>query len=190
MECKCSKKNKNGPPGQNVFLKQILSTDRPSMIRVTIVGITRMILLHLVFTDTESFDYWNSWGPALGQCEIDLAIIAACIPTLKPIVAAWLPSIFTSEPAYHESSENCFATTTFGGTKASGSRSGHAGVVPNVFVLSSMGRTRTTIRGHSPDESEEEEIMTSNGIMRRTRVDVVYTNTTPYANHNSRTLSG
>lgn len=137
-----------------------------------------MILLHLVFTDTASFDYWNSWSPALGQCEIDLAIIAACIPTLKPVVAAWLPSIFTSEPPYQESSEDCFATTTFGGTKASASsRSGlHAGVVPpNAFVLSSMGHTRTTIRGHPPDESEEE-ILTSNGIMRRTQVDVSYTN--------------
>lgn len=138
------------------------------MIRVTVVGIARMILLHLTFDHTEHFDYWNSWGPALGQCEIDLAIIAACIPTLKPVVAAWLPSIFISEP-YQGSHENYFSTTTFGGTRASASRPGHASIVPNAFVLSSMGHTHTTIRGHSPDESEEE-IMTSSGIMRKTQV--------------------
>lgn len=128
-----------------------------------------MILLHLTFTNAEQFDYWNSWGPALGQCEIDLAIIAACIPTLKPVVAVWFPSIFISEP-YQGSHENYFATTTFGGTGASASRPGHARIVPNAFVLSTMGHTHTTIRGHSPDGSEEE-IMTSSGVMRKTQVN-------------------
>lgn len=129
-----------------------------------------MILLHLTFTQAKHFDYWNSWGPALGQCEIDLAIIAACIPTLMPVLAAWLPSIFISEP-YQGSHENYFATITFGGTRASApSRPGHASIVPNAFVLSSMGHTRTTIRGHSPDGSEEE-IITSSGIMRKTQVN-------------------
>lgn len=123
-------------------------------------------MFRIAYTEPEKLDYWDSWGPALGQIESALAIIAACIPTLKPVVAAWVPSFFPNEASC--GTDNTYlATTTFGGTRVT--RSGHTSVVPNAFVLSNRGHTRTTIRGHSPDGSEEE-IMTSNGIMRRTQV--------------------
>lgn len=129
-----------------------------------------MILLHLAFTDAEHFDYWNSWGPALGQCEINLAIIAACIPTLKAVVAAWVPSVSSSSSeADYGNTDNCFATTSFGGTRVR--KSVHVRLAPDAFALSSVGHTHTTIRGHPLDESEAE-IMTSDGIVQIEQVSI------------------
>lgn len=54
-------------------------------------------------------------------------------------------------------------------------QTGHSSVVANTFVRQNMGLARTTIRAQQPDHSLEEseledEIITSNGIIRRTQV--------------------
>lgn len=135
------------------------------MIRVTAVSIIRLVMFSIAWDSPHKLDYWNSWGPALGQIESALAIITACIPTLKPALAAWIPSLFAGEPSY--GSEKFLATRTVGGTAVT--RPGHSSIVSNAFALHNTGHTRTTIRGHSPEWSEEE-TMTSNGIVRRTKV--------------------
>lgn len=127
------------------------------------------------FANTLPWDYWDSWSPALNQIEGALAIIAACIPTLKPVVAALVPSLFNSTNPANYGSENFVASRTFGG--GSVTRPGHTSVVPNAFVLQNMGHTHTTIRaqrsGQSLDDSEEES-MTANGIVRRTQVSWIF----------------
>lgn len=135
---------------------------------VTAVGIIRLVMFRVAWDSPETLDYFNSWGPVLGQIESALAIITACIPTLKPVAAIWFPALLPTKTDNY-GSENFMASRTFGGTAVT--RPGHSSVVPNTFVLRNLGRTRNTIRGHSPSESEEE-IMAAHGITRTTRVSL------------------
>lgn len=132
-----------------------------------------MVILEKVLVGTLPFDYYDSWSPALSQIEGVLAIIAACIPTLRPFVAALVPSLFDSEtPKY--GSENLVAGRAFGGSMVAGRRAGLPSAGPNTFVLQTMGHTRTTIRAQRPSESphrgSEDEVMTLSGIVMKTEV--------------------
>lgn len=135
---------------------------------VTVIGILRLVAFRRAFIDP-SYDFMNTWGPAYSQIESDLAIISACAPALRPLLSSWFPKLFQSEQSW--GAENYFKNTvggSRGGSKMS--KSGNRpGTIPDAFQLQDMGHTRTEIRGESPNGSEEE-IMTSNGIMKKTQV--------------------
>ncbi|CAN8103497.1 unnamed protein product [Discula destructiva] len=138
---------------------------------VTAVGITRLAMFRIAWTDRDKLDYWDSWGPALGQIESALAIITACIPTLRPVVATWMPSILASEPDY--GSADFLASRTFGGGTMMPRAGRRASAVSDAFELHRVGRARTTIRSHSTYGSEDG-IVASNNMMKKTQVDVSY----------------
>lgn len=86
---------------------------------------------------------------------------------MKPVLAALFPSFFGNAKVY--GADVFLASATFGGTKVKDSV--HKSIMPNAFVLIDMGQICTEIRGHSP-EDREEEIMTSHGIMKRIQVSL------------------
>ncbi|KAK6219767.1 CFEM domain-containing protein [Colletotrichum tabaci] len=113
--------------------------------------------------------------------ETNLAIIAASAPALRGLFLRWFPKFFaslksSSNPRYgygqsgdptRKSRTTATATATRG-RAASHHHHHHA----DTFQLKSM-KGRSEIRSHSPTTSEEE-IMTYDGIMRTTEVNVVY----------------
>jgi hypothetical protein len=125
---------------------------------VTIVAILRVVELHKKFYN-EGYDSRESLGDTLSSIEVNLAIIACCGPTLRPLFRSVFPRLF-SGPTTNEIGN--YNTPNTGGN-------GGAGIVS--FHLKDMhrSRTQTEIRGYSPNGSEEE-IMTYNGILRTTAV--------------------
>lgn len=137
---------------------------------MTVIGVLRLIDFCRAFNDP-THDFMNTWGPAYSQIESDLAIITACAPALRPLLGRWFPSLFQSEHSLGGAADYRGSNTFGGGAKASRSRTGRGGRGPaaDAFQLRDMGSTRTEIRGHSPDGSDEE-IMTPSGIMKKTQV--------------------
>lgn len=140
---------------------------------MTVIGILRLIGYYRAFKDP-TYDFMNTWSCAYSQIESDLAIISACAPALRPLLARWCPRLFQTDLG-SGATANYGASTTIGGTKP-GSRggmlAGSRAAAPAAFHLREIGRgpaVRTEIRGHTPDESEEE-LMTPNGIMKKTQV--------------------
>lgn len=113
------------------------------------------------------------WTPV----ETNVAVMCCSMPALRPLFSRWAPRLFgssgakNSETPYANSrgqSVNVTANGTSRGTKRESSMN---------YMLKdfSHGRkqTQTEIRGVSPSGSEEE-IMTYNGILRTTNVNVAY----------------
>ncbi|UQC82683.1 CFEM domain-containing protein [Colletotrichum lupini] len=117
--------------------------------------------------------------------ETNLAIITASAPALRGLFLRWFPKFFASlksssngrygggyvrsgDPT--KKSRNTVATAT--ATTGTRGRSNTARNAADAFQLKSM-KGRSEIRGHSPTTSEEE-IMTYDGIMRTTEVNIVY----------------
>jgi hypothetical protein len=118
----------------------------------------RVIELHKKFYQ-EGYDSRDSLADTLSSIEVNLAIVACCAPTLRPLFRTMFPRLF-SGPSTNEIGK--YVTPNEGGN-------GGAGIVS--FHLKDMhrSRTQTEIRGYSPNGSEEE-IMTYNGILRTTAV--------------------
>ncbi|KAK1672538.1 CFEM domain-containing protein [Colletotrichum godetiae] len=117
--------------------------------------------------------------------ETNLAIITASAPALRGLFLRWFPKFFASLKSssngrygggYNRSgdptkkSRNTVATAT--ATTGTRGRSNTTRNAADAFQLKSM-KGRSEIRGHSPTTSEEE-IMTYDGIMRTTEVNIVY----------------
>ncbi|KAH6954807.1 hypothetical protein DER45DRAFT_616140 [Fusarium avenaceum] len=128
----------------------------------TIVAILRVVELHKKFYK-EGYDSRESLADTLSSIEVNLAIIACCGPTLRPLFRSMFPRLFSGPTTNEAGKYNTAHTGDNGG----------AGVVS--FHLKDMhrSRTQTEIRGYSPNGSEEE-IMTYNGILRTTDVDIRY----------------
>ncbi|KAF5717235.1 integral membrane protein PTH11 [Fusarium mundagurra] len=130
---------------------------------VTIVAILRVIELHKKFY-VKGYDSRHKLGDTLSSIEVNLAIIACCIPALRPLFRRMFPRLFSGKSSTENGKYN---------TPSSRYGNGTAGV--SSFHLKDMhrSRTQTEIRGYSPNGSEEE-IMTYNGILRTTAVDIKY----------------
>ncbi|KAF2963213.1 hypothetical protein GQX73_g10355 [Xylaria multiplex] len=158
---------------------------------VTIIGAVRLANVYKLFfvaPDPNSDPYYDI-GLTLNALEINLAIVSGSIPGLRPIFRKWFPSLFggnsnkyTNDPYRYKSNDRYGGGTGLrSGIRAgteSGLAHGHGGI--GLKNLSRSDRAQhTEIRSVSPSGSEEE-IMTSNGIMRTTDVEIHYTSeTTP-----------
>lgn len=133
--------------------------------RVTCIGILRLVIIHHSFSEPK-YDYIRGWDTAWSQIESTLAIIAACIPPLRPLLTVLMPGLFppagSAQPGVD--SEACFATATVGGTKMPGSGHRRAGVQQaggggdedESFELKHMGRSRAGVRAQAPSASQED----------------------------------
>lgn len=120
--------------------------------------------------------------------EVNLAVISCSMPALRPLFSRWYPRLFGSgnsgkstEP-YGANTGNASAHVTSGGSRNRESHSMN-------YMLKDMHPARkqqhTEIRGVSPSGSEEE-IMTYNGILRTTNVNVMYEDTKRSDTNSSR----
>ncbi|WYZ35089.1 hypothetical protein EsH8_I_001365 [Colletotrichum jinshuiense] len=122
-----------------------------------------------------SYDARHGIGDTYSTIEVNLSIIAACVPALRPLFRKWMPGMFSNKSsadnnAYNSSQYARYGTGTGTGT---GAVRNQRNTIGNGFPLKDMRNTHTEIRGHSPDGSEEE-IMTFNGIVRTTNVEITY----------------
>ncbi|GKT83769.1 CFEM domain-containing protein [Colletotrichum tofieldiae] len=107
----------------------------------------------------------------LGLKMLNLSIIAACIPALRPLFRKWMPGMFSNKSSAGNAGYNSSQYAPYGAGTGNGTGPGriNRNTTGNGFPLKDMRNTHTEIRGHSPDGSEEE-IMTFNGIIRTTNV--------------------
>ncbi|KAM6517791.1 hypothetical protein FSOLCH5_006559 [Fusarium solani] len=136
---------------------------------VTVVGIIRVHEFRKKFYHIDpNYDPRNSLGETLSNIEVNLAIIASCGPALRPLFRRMFPGLFSNK----SSNEAMDYNTRSRYDNSTGIRHTTAA---RSFPLKDihLSKTHTEIRGHSPNGSEEE-IMTYNGIIRTTAVDVKY----------------
>ncbi|KAI5867230.1 hypothetical protein GGS23DRAFT_166830 [Durotheca rogersii] len=150
---------------------------------VTVVSILRMLWIIETSLYPMKYDYSYDIRFTYSAVETNLAIISASGPALRPLFMVWFPRFFsslrgTTNPNYRyrdaayalNDTENAKKSATRTGTHGNSSKSEHT--YTPAFMLKDTKR-RTEIRGHSPTDSEEE-IMTYNGIVRTTEVDIQY----------------
>lgn len=114
----------------------------------------RIVAFKHFFFDKETYDFGDTWGPSYSTIEPNVAIIAACIPSLTPLLRRWLPRVFgTSVKKSSPSWEN--------GYSGEGSRS---------MQLHNMGRTCAEVRGGHMLSGSQEEMIPSEGIVKTTWV--------------------
>lgn len=130
--------------------------------RVTCIGILRLVVKHHSFTDP-SYDYINGWGTSYSQIESCTAIISACVPAVRPLLASMMPGWFPTVER-GAGSEACFATATIGGIQMSGPGHKSAGAHDEALQPKQLGQTHGGIGGYSPSGSEEE-MIGHHGIM-------------------------
>lgn len=143
---------------------------------VTIIGIIRVIdVYHLFFSKPDpNKDPYHSITLVYSSVEVNVAILTATIPTLRPLVRKWFPGLFAG------SSANTGANRYYGSRYGSRSRGMHTLESrhddSNGMPLKDIRNSRihqTEITSGSPNTSEEE-IIRYPGIMRTTDVNVEY----------------
>ncbi|KAI0526514.1 hypothetical protein F5B22DRAFT_655667 [Xylaria bambusicola] len=166
---------------------------------VTIIGAVRLSNVYKLFyvPPAPNADPYYDIGITLNGIETNLAIISGSVPALRPIFRKWFPKLFggstdkySNTPYGYNSGRHHGAGTGKRSALRSGNDSGlahgHGGIGLN--TLRSDRGALTEIRSASPSGSEEE-IMTSNGIMRTTDVRVQYSSETASNIAPSRTSS-
>ncbi|RWA13848.1 hypothetical protein EKO27_g1238 [Xylaria grammica] len=167
---------------------------------VTIIGGVRLANVYKLFfvTSDPNDDPYYDIGLTLNALEINLAIVSGSVPGLRPIFRKWFPSLFgggshkySNEPYRYKSDDRYGGGTGLRSGIRTGTESGlahgHGGI--GLKNLSRSDRAQhTEIRSVSPSGSEEE-IMTSNGIMRTTDVQIHYTSETTSHPSGSRASS-
>ncbi|RYC64750.1 hypothetical protein CHU98_g1446 [Xylaria longipes] len=165
---------------------------------VTIIGAVRLYNVYKLFFAPPGphYDPYYDFGISLNALEVNLAIVSAAVPALRPLFRKWFPSLFGGSTNKYSNDAYKYKTNEYGrptgirsgvrnGTE-SGLAHGHGGI-----ALKSLGRNdrsqHTEIRSVSPTGSEEE-IMTPNGIMRTTDVHINYT-TESILNHSGSRAS-
>ncbi|KAI0533151.1 hypothetical protein GGR58DRAFT_506652 [Xylaria digitata] len=160
----------------------------------------------------QSYDHWSypdsdpyyDIGLTLNALEINLAIVSGSIPGLRPIFRKWFSrgqndaviarraiTVYSNDPYRYKSNDRYGGGTSLRSGIGAGAESGlahdHGGI--GLKNLSRSDRAQhTEIRSVSPSGSEEE-IMTSNGIMRTTDVEIHYTSETTLNPTGSRASS-
>ncbi|KAI0408721.1 hypothetical protein F4802DRAFT_362787 [Xylaria palmicola] len=163
---------------------------------VTVIGAVRLSNVYKLFfvTPAPDNDPYYDIGITLNAVEINLAIISGAVPGLRPLFRKWFPGLYggssgkyTSDAYKYKSNNEYGGGTGIRNGTESGLAHGHGGI-----ALKSLGRTErgqhTEIRSVSPSGSEEE-IMTSNGIMRTTDVHIHYASQTSINQTGSRSSS-
>ncbi|CAM1508730.1 Fc.00g055780.m01.CDS01 [Cosmosporella sp. VM-42] len=146
---------------------------------VPIVAIIRLVNIYRLLYLNEKTRHHNIayvWTPV----EVNLALISCSMPALRPLFSRWYPKVFgrmsdkSSEQPYG-SKHGVFSNATYGGHGTEKSHNNHSHSINYMLnnLHPSRKRAHTEIRGVSPTGSEEE-IMTHNGILRTTNVDVMY----------------
>ncbi|KAI0835309.1 hypothetical protein F5Y06DRAFT_299728 [Hypoxylon sp. FL0890] len=150
---------------------------------VTVVSVLRMLWIIETSLYPMQYDYSYDIRFTYSAVETNLAIITASGPALRPLFMVWFPRFFsslrgTTNPNYRyrggpyvKDTGNANKSGNKPGT-CEGSSKGDNIYGTSSFALKDMKR-RTEIRGHSPTTSEEE-IMTYNGIVRTTEVDIEF----------------
>ncbi|KAI1359559.1 hypothetical protein F5Y08DRAFT_349530 [Xylaria arbuscula] len=155
---------------------------------VTVIGAVRLSNVYKLFfvpADPNADPYYDI-GITLNVIEINLAIVSGSVPGLRPIFRKWFPSLFggstdkySSSPYVFQSDHHYGVGTNKRSTLRSGADNGLAHGYSGIGLktLRSDRGQLTEIRSASPSGSEEE-IMTSNGIMRTMDVHVQYSSET------------
>ncbi|KAK1637771.1 hypothetical protein BDP81DRAFT_460405 [Colletotrichum phormii] len=150
---------------------------------VTVVAVIRVIQIYKLFfvPSPPGADRFHNIGLVSSTIEVNLAIFCACIPALRPLFRRWMPKLFggttkkTTGKGYY-------------GKYATGSLRNPTGIQEGNDITLKEMRSRahcTEIRSVSPSGSEEE-IMTYNGIVRTTNVNVQYESNTSVNDMESR----
>ncbi|KAI0476736.1 hypothetical protein F4859DRAFT_60592 [Xylaria cf. heliscus] len=152
---------------------------------VTIIGAVRLANVYKLFfvKPDPNHDPYYDIGITLNALEINLAIVSGAVPALRPLFRKWFPALFGGSTKKYPNAPYRYKSNTEYG-KGTGLRSGRPNGTESELAhghggigLKNLGRTErsqhTEIRSVSPSASEEE-IMTSNGIMRTTDVRVDY----------------
>ncbi|KPM40733.1 hypothetical protein AK830_g5814 [Neonectria ditissima] len=147
---------------------------------VPIVAIIRLVNIYRLLYLGEKTKHHNI-AYVWTVVEVNLAIVSCSIPALRPLFSRWYPKLFgngsdkSSDKVRGSSGgRGAFSNVTYGNSsKMSRNNQSHS----MNYMLNDLHPQRkhahTEIRGTSPTGSEEE-IMTYNGIIRTTNVNVVY----------------
>ncbi|KAH7309754.1 hypothetical protein B0I35DRAFT_515158 [Stachybotrys elegans] len=148
---------------------------------VPIVAIVRLVnIYNILYNGERSVHY--SLAYVWTAVEVNLAVICCSMPSLRPLFSRWFPKLFDLSQDKSSGEVYGSANLTVGGSQMPGAppRSNHRERTSMNYMLrdlhpSRMGNkgTHTEIRGTSPTGSEDE-IMTYNGILRTTNVNVSY----------------
>lgn len=113
----------------------------------------------------------------LNVVEVNVAIVSASAPALRPLFRSWMPSFFAGSSGRYLSGKKAQYPEYVNSHFSNAGR--HTSIAAGgSMALKSMGRTthksqHTECRSVSPSGSEEE-IMTYNGILRTTQVQLDY----------------
>ncbi|KAL7625355.1 hypothetical protein AAE478_004571 [Parahypoxylon ruwenzoriense] len=145
---------------------------------VTVVSILRMLWIIETSLSPMKYDYSYDIRFTYSAVETNLAIISASGPALRPLFMVWFPRFFSLRGTTNQNyryKDVPYAVDGTGDANKSGTHGDNSKgdtYGTSSFALRDM-KGRTEIRGHSPTTSEEE-IMTYNGIVRTTEVDIQY----------------
>ncbi|GKU07530.1 cfem protein [Fusarium langsethiae] len=143
---------------------------------VGIIGIVRVISIHhqLVEGPDPGEDTFYTVLPVWGAVETNIAIICASIPALRPLFRRWFPALFGGSSGV--TSGTPYSDRYGNSTRGTHGLRSHNHDNIHLKDLRGARNQRTEIRSVSPTGSEEE-IMTYNGIMRTTNINVAYEDT-------------
>ncbi|TDZ29896.1 hypothetical protein C8035_v003779 [Colletotrichum spinosum] len=140
-----------------------------------VVAIIRVHELRKKFFNLDpGYDSRDGVGDTYSTIEVNLSIIAACVPALRPLFRKWMPGMFSNKSGNDNGVYNSHYARYGTGTGTGIGSKHQRNTVSNGFPLKDMRSMHTEIRGHSPDGSEEE-IMTYNGIIKTTNLPVLGT---------------
>ncbi|KAI1854871.1 hypothetical protein JX265_002510 [Neoarthrinium moseri] len=129
---------------------------------VTIVGIIRLaLLIQGLFMLIELPDPTANIGFVTSAIETNLFLITASAPALRPLLRAWFPKVFGLG---RDEVEGATERRVIGTTAATQLQT----------RLTRMKSSRTALRSQSPTPSEDDLVMSYNGIMRRSDIIVRY----------------
>ncbi|KAI1480258.1 hypothetical protein K445DRAFT_24461 [Daldinia sp. EC12] len=158
---------------------------------VTVVSVLRMLWIIETSLYQMKFDYSYDIRFTYSAVETNLAIITASGPALRPLFMVWFPRFFSSlrgtgNQNYRYRDEPYALNGTGNANKSGGNGNSSKGehlYGTSSFALRDM-KGRTEIRSHSPTTSEEE-IMTYNGIVRTTEVEIEFV-ARPQSSHQAK----
>ncbi|KAI3544972.1 hypothetical protein CABS03_09907 [Colletotrichum abscissum] len=164
------------PMGAKIAVICVFLVGAVSSTSVTVVAIIRLVAIYKLFyvPPDPNKDPFYDIGVVYNTVEVNLAIVSASAPALRPMFRKWWPKLFGAISS---------GKTGSSGLKYYGNSSRPRNTVRegDNITLKDMRMTRsqhhTEIRSTSPSGSEEE-IMTYNGIVRTTNVNLTYESNT------------
>lgn len=142
----------------------------------TIISIFRLVWLVELYYYPESDPTYDIRFVYV-EVETCLAIIAACGPSLKPLIVRWFPQLFSTsgDTSGKPSEYNRHGARTPNNFRITGNKIKHSGIsgAQSFALIDLRSGTERELRNTSPTGSEEE-IMTYHGIMRTREYTVKY----------------